>query len=124
MAEELLRKLGGNRFEPLSAGLEPGTLNPIVVEVLKQDGIDITGKKPVAVADIHNKGYEFDYVITVCDTEAAERCPIFPGGGKRIHWSFTDPSGFQGTTEDKIVKTREVKKEIEKTLKEWLKSFS
>jgi len=123
MAEELLKKLGGTRFHVSSAGLEPGKLNPYVVEVLKNEGIDISNKTPQAVDDLHQAGVEFDYVITVCDTEAAERCPIFPGGGKRLHWSFRDPSKFTGTHDEIIRYTSGVKLEIETQLRKWLSSL-
>ena len=79
MAEEILRKLAGDRFEVESAGLEPGKLNPIIIESLKEEGIDITGKPTKAAFDLYKKGNHYDYVITVCDEASAERCPIFPG---------------------------------------------
>ncbi len=121
MAEELLRKLAGDRFEVDSAGLEPGKLNPIVVEVLKEEGIDITGRQTKAAFDLYKKGNSYDYVITVCDESSAERCPIFPGLSQRLHWSFTDPSKFEGTYEEKLAKTKKVKEEIRHHLKEWLR---
>lgn len=121
MAEELLRKLAGDRFEVESAGLEPGQLNPIVVEVLKEEGIDISGKQTRAVFDLFKKGSRYNYVITVCDETSAERCPIFPGLSQRFHWSFTDPSKFEGTDDEKISQTKKVKEEIRDQLKEWLR---
>jgi len=121
MAEELLRKLGGDQYEVESAGIEPGNLNPIVVEVLKEERIDITGKKTNAVFDLFKEGRCFNHVITVCDETSAEKCPIFPGVNNRIHWSFTDPSKFEGTNKEKIVQTRKVKEEIKKTIQKWLK---
>ena len=121
MAEELLRKLAGDRFEVESAGLEPGKLNPIVVEALKEEGIDITGKSTVAVFDLFKKGNHYDYVITVCDEASAEQCPVFPGLSKRLHWGFTDPSKFEGTPEQKLIKTKMVKEEIRQKINEWLK---
>lgn len=120
IAEELLRKLAGDRFEVESAGLEPGTLNPVVVEVLKDDGIDISGKQTKAVFDLFKTGRKYDFVITVCDEASAERCPVFPGLSQRLHWSFTDPSKFEGTYEEKLVKTKKVKEEIRRQIKEWL----
>ena len=120
MAEELLRKMAGDRFEVESAGFEPGKLNPIVVESLKEDGIDITGKQTKAVFDLFKKGKHYSYVITVCDESNAERCPIFPGLCQRVHWSFTDPSKFQGTDKEKLVMVRAVKEEIRAQIKEWL----
>ncbi len=122
MAEELLRKLAGDRFEVESAGLEPGKLNPIVVEALKEDGIDISGKETKAVFELFKQGRMYTYVIAVCDETNAERCPIFPGAHKKIHWSFTDPSQFQGTVEEKLVKVRAVKEEIRAKLQDWLRT--
>lgn len=120
MAEELLRKLAGDRFEVESAGIEPGKLNPVVVDVLKEIGIDITGKKTQAVMDLLKQSKLYTYVITVCDETSAERCPIFPGVAQRLHWGFTDPSKFEGTWEEKIVKTRAVREEISQKIQEWL----
>ena len=120
MAEELLRRLAGDRFEAESAGLEPGILNPLAVEVLKEKGIDITGKKTQKVSDVHEAGRSFDYVITVCDEASAERCPAFPGGMQKLHWGFPDPSSLAGTYEDRLAKTRAVRDQIEAKIKEWL----
>ena len=120
MAEELLRKLGGDRFEVESAGIEPGKLNPIVIKALQEEGIDITGKQTNAVFDLYKQGNRYSYVITVCDEASAERCPIFPGITQRLHWGFTDPSKFTGTDEEKLAKVREVKEEIRKVIKQWL----
>jgi len=120
MAEELLRKLAGDKFDVESAGLEPGKLNPIVVEALKEEGIDITGKQTRAVADLIKRGDRYDYVITVCDESSAERCPIFPGLAHRIHWGFTDPSKFEGTDKEKLVNVREVREQIKEAIKKWI----
>jgi len=120
MAEELLRKSAGDRFEVESAGLEPGKLNPIVVEALKEEGIDIVGKSTKAVSDLVKQAKKYDYVITVCDEASAERCPVFPGPCQRLHWSFTDPSKFQGTDTEKLAKVRVVKEEIKKAIQEWI----
>ncbi|MCB9756868.1 MAG: arsenate reductase ArsC [Candidatus Omnitrophica bacterium] len=123
MAEELLRKQAGDRFAVESAGIEPGELNPIVVEALREDGIDITGKKTQAVADLLRAKKVYDYVITVCDEASAQRCPVFPGGIK-LHWGFTDPSKFTGTAEEKLQKVRAVKLEIKNKVFSWLASLA
>ena len=120
MAEELLRKLGGDRFDVESAGIEPGTLNPFVVKALKEEGIDISGKKTKAVFDLYKQGIQYNYVITVCDEASAERCPVFPGNAKRLHWGFTDPSKFQGSNDEKLVKVRAVREEIHAVISKWL----
>ncbi|MGE0269401.1 MAG: arsenate reductase ArsC [Candidatus Omnitrophota bacterium] len=121
MAEELLRVLGGGRFDTESAGIEPGRLNPVVVEVLKEEGIDITGKKTNSVSEKLKEGRPYDYVITVCDETSAERCPVFPGDVKRLHWSFQDPSSFRGTDAEKLDFTRRVKDQIKEKINAWLK---
>ena len=120
MAEEILRQLGGERFDVESAGLEPGKINPLVGEVLKEIGVDISGKITQSVFDLFKKGRIYSYVITVCDEASSERCPIFPGINKRLHWSFTDPSRFEGTWEEKIAKTRAVREEIKRKIESWL----
>ena len=114
MAEEYLRKFASDRFEVESAGLEPGTINPLVVEVLKEEGIDITGKKTNSVFEFYKEGRRYHFVITVCSKEASERCPIFPGIGpiQRLHWPFDDPSRVTGTHEEKLSKVRAIRDQI------------
>ena len=99
-----------------------GTLNPLVVEVLREEGIDISGKQTRAVFDVFKSGQMFAYVITVCDEASAERCPIFPGVATRLHWSFPDPSRFEGTWEEKLEQTRQVRDVIEAKLQEFCSS--
>ncbi len=123
IAEELLRKLAGDRFEVESAGLKPGKLNPVVIEVLNEMGIDISKKQTRAVFDCVKSGKIYNYVITVCDETGAERCPVFPGSAKRIHWSFPDPSKFEGTWKEKISKTRAIREEIRQKIESWLKFY-
>jgi arsenate reductase len=120
MAEAFLKKYGGDTFEAESAGLEPGKLNPNVVEVMKETGIDLSGKPTQAVFDLFQAGKIYNAVITVCDKEAAERCPIFPGVVKRIAWSFKDPSSFAGTREEILQQTRAVRDEIEEQIKNFI----
>jgi arsenate reductase len=120
MAEELLRKIAGDRFEVESAGLEPGTLSPYAVAALKEEGIDISGKKTVSAFDLLKQGRYFTYVITVCDGASAETCPIFPGCRERFHWSFPDPSKFTGTDEEIMKQVREVRDQIKEKIAEWV----
>ncbi len=119
MAEAFLNQICGDVFEAHSAGLEPGKLNPIVVEVMQEIGIDISGNPTKAVFDVFKSGKLFSYVITVCDETSAERCPIFPGITTRLHWSFPDPSAFQGTHEEKLAKTLEVRDIIKAKIETW-----
>ena len=119
MAEAFLNQMCGEQFEAHSAGLEPGKLNPIVVEAMQEVGIDISGNPTKAAFDFINSAETFAYIVTVCDEASAERCPIFPGGGARLHWSFPDPSKFQGTHEEKLAQTRGVRDTIKQKVEEW-----
>ena len=123
MAEAFLKKYGGERLDVESAGLEPGKLNPVVVDVMKEIGIDISQNKTKSAMDLYRQGKKYDYVITVCDESQAGACPVFPGSGVRYHWGFKDPSGFQGTIEEKRSMTRAVRDEIELKIKNWLNSL-
>lgn len=122
MAETLLNQMAGDKYEASSAGLEPGELNPLAVEVLKEIGIDISGKETQDVFSVFKSGEFFPFVVTVCDESSAEKCPIFPGVTNRLHWGFPDPSSFTGTEEEKLAKTREVRDMIRDKLSEFVKS--
>lgn len=122
MAEAYLNHLEGDRFAAESAGIEPGVLNPLVVEAMALDNIDISGNETNSVFDFHRQGRAYDYVVTVCDKEAAERCPIFPGGGQRLHWSFPDPSRFTGSHDEKLAQVIMVRDEIKETVGAWANS--
>lgn len=119
MAEAFLNQICGDEFEAQSAGLEAGKLNPVVVEAMREVGIDISGNRTKEVFDFIKRGELFAYVITVCDEASAERCPIFAGVTKRLHWSFSDPSSLQGTSDEKLEKTREVRDEIKAKIEAW-----
>jgi arsenate reductase len=123
MAEAYFRKLGGDIFEVESAGLEPGKLNPFVVRALKEDGIDISGKKTRDVFALFKAGRTYRWVITVCSREAAERCPIFPGRSEKLHWPFPDPSTFTGTDEEIMARVRGVRDAIREKVREFVASI-
>jgi len=124
MAEAFLKKYGGDLFTAESAGIEPGIMNQNVVAVMQEGGIDLTGKPTQAVFDLFQQGRLYNAVVTVCDKEAAERCPVFPGNVKRIQWSFKDPSAFKGTKEEILQQTREVRDEIEEKIKAFVREAS
>lgn len=116
MAEAFLNQLAGDRFEAQSAGLEPGVLNPLAVEVMREAGLDISAKQTKGVFDFYKRGAIFNYVITVCDEASAERCPIFPGITKRLHWSFADPAALPGSWEEKIEAASLIRDEIRQSV--------
>jgi arsenate reductase len=112
MVEAYLKKVGGDRFEVESAGLEPGKLNPYVVRALLEEGIDISGNKTQGVFDLVKQGRFYNLIIAVCSKEAADRCPIFPGRATRLVWSYPDPSTFTGSDEEIMAQVREVRDAI------------
>ena len=122
MAEAFLNNLAGDKFKAESAGFEPGTLNTIVVEAMKEIGIDISNNQTKSVFDFFKQGRLYYFVIAVCDGANAERCPIFPGLTKRLGWSFEDPASFTGTHEEKLAKTRLVRDSIKSEVETFIKS--
>jgi len=123
MAEAYLNRIGEGRYEAESAGLEPGRLNSRVVQVMHEGGIDISDNKTKSVFDMFKRGGLYSFVITVCDEASAEKCPIFPGAAKRLHWSFADPSSLSGTEEEKIRRTREIRDEIRSKIARWIEEI-
>ena len=124
MAEAFLNKLAGHKFEAQSAGLEPGELNPLAVEVMREVGIDISRNKAKSAFDLYQRGELFSYVITVCDEKSAQRCPIFPGLlTQTINWSIDDPASFTGTLEEKLEKTRRVRDAIKAKIEAFIQDY-
>lgn len=123
MAEAYLRKFGSDRFEVESGGFEPTVINPLAVEVMKEEGVDISANKTSSVFELYKEGRLYDYVITVChDSESL--CPIFPGITRRLHWAFEDPASFTGSKRIQLAKTREVRDQIKQTIQDWLEKMT
>ncbi|HKC62088.1 MAG TPA: arsenate reductase ArsC [Pyrinomonadaceae bacterium] len=117
MAEGLLRKMAGDRFEVESAGVDPSRVRAEAIEAMREIGIDISAHRSKSVDEFREE--EFDYVITVCDN-AREQCPLFPGKTERIHWSFDDPAKAEGDEATRLAVFRRVRDEIEKRLREFV----
>jgi len=83
---------------------------------MSEIGIDISGNSSKGVFELFKKGEMYGYVITVCDESTAERCPVFPGVTKRLHWSLEDPASFTGSFEERMEQTRSVRESIRKRL--------
>jgi arsenate reductase len=119
MGEAFLNHFCPDFFQAESAGLEPGKLNPLVVKVMREVGIDIGHKKTRSAFGVYMSGRLFSTVITVCDEASAERCPDFPGVLQRLRWSFPDPSTFQGTPQERLEQTRQVRDLIAAKIQTW-----
>ena len=112
MAEAFMNHLCGDSYEAESAGLEPTEVNPLVIEAMKEVGIDISGNMSKSVFNFFKEGRLYGFVITVCDETNAERCPIFPGITAKLHWSFEDPAAFTGSSEERLAKIRTLRDSI------------
>ena len=123
MAEEFLRLLGGEEFEVESAGFEATEINPLVIPVMKEEGIDLTNKKTKSVFNLYKEGRFFGYVITVCNKGKESNCPIFPGSPIRIHWDLEDPEDFIGTEEGKLEMVKELRNKIKKMVQQFIEQY-
>lgn len=122
MAEAFMKHYGKNTVEACSAGLEPGILNPDVVLVMKEKGLDISKNRTKSVFDFIKQDIPFSHVITVCDEAGAEKCPVFPGFTKRLHWSFRDPGALRGPHEEILSEIRKIRDEIELSVYRFLRN--
>lgn len=119
MAEAFLTERCPNDFAAESAGIEPGTLHPLAVAAMSEVGIDISSRSTQSVFDLLQAGRQYSYVITVCDESSGERCPIFPGQTRWLHWNFPDPSALTGSPEDRLAKTRLIRDQIRTRIDQW-----
>lgn len=116
MAEGYLRHFAGDKAEVCSAGVETHGVNPGAVEVMAEDGIDISGHTSNNIEEYRD--IEFDFVITVCDN-AKERCPFFPSTARKFHHNFPDPAKATGTKDEIQQQFRDVRRQI----KDYSKAF-
>ncbi len=118
MAEAFVNAECRGALRAYSAGLEPGTLNPHVVTVMRELGHELSRNAVKTVDDERVRARAYDYVVTVCDEASAQACPIYPTRGERLHWSFADPSSFR-EADDALTRTREVRDAIAVRVREW-----
>ncbi|GGS41342.1 arsenate reductase ArsC [Deinococcus knuensis] len=118
MAQVLLEQHVGERYDVISAGLEPGEVNPLTVRVLEEAGLPTTHLQSKGVKPLIAE--HFTFVITVCD-RAEQNCPIFPNATYRLHWPFQDPAAAQGSEEERLAVFRQVRDEIEAQAQAWLR---
>jgi len=117
MAEGLVNHDLTGKVEAFSAGTDPTFVNPLAVAVMKELGIDISGHRSKSIDEFVNE--KFDFVITLCD-HAAESCPVFFGGTRRMHMGFPDPSAITGTEQEKLAFFRKLRDQIRKEIIEFL----
>ena len=102
MAESALRHVASERFSSYSAGSTPaGSVNPKAVQLLMDRGHDtsmLRSKSWDAFGD--STSTTFHYIFTLCDSAAAETCPVWPGNPASAHWGLPDPSDAEGAEEE------------------------
>jgi len=112
IAEGWARRLAPERIDPYSAGVEPSGLNPLAVKVMREAGVDISAQRSKGLESLSK--IRFDLVVTLCG-DAAERCPLFPGGTRVLHAGFDDPPRLAAgarTEEEALRHYRRVRDEI------------
>ena len=118
IAEAYLKEMGGEHFLVESAGFDPGPINPDVIRVLQEEGIDISHKTSQKVFDLFKQGKIFDFVITVCEQEEGQ-CPVFPGVTHRLHLPFPDPAQVTGDEEERLAAIRSIRDQIKANISEF-----
>ena len=116
MAEAYLRQMAGEGVTVESAGLDPTVVNPLVVAVMAEEGIDLSGKKTQKVFDLFRDGRLFDAVVTVCEESIEGQCPVFPGVTHRLHLPFPDPAAVTGTDEERLGQVRRIRDAIKESM--------
>ncbi len=109
MAEGWAGTLWGDLFETHSAGTSPGELDPRAVEVMREAGVDISGRRAKSIEEVAGPG--FDYVVTLC-ANAAETCPVFPARTRVLHHGFDDPARLTGSEVQVLAGFRACRDEI------------
>ncbi len=117
MAEALVNQDLAGKVQAFSAGTGPASVHPLAVAAMKEVGIDISRQRSKSIDEFADQ--KFDWVITLCD-HAAESCPVFFGGGQRIHMGFPDPAAVAGDPEEKMAAFRKVRDQIRGQIVEFL----
>ena len=120
MAEAFLNDLGQGVYEAHSAGMEPSRINPMVVETMQEIGYDLSRNKTQSVFDLYRDGELYEYVVTVCDPEVDDTCPVFAGITERLNWPFPDPVEAKGTDSEKLAYVRGVRDSIKARVEEFI----
>ena len=124
MAEAFLKRNGEHLFEVESAGMRSGTINPDVIEVMLEIGIDLRNAAALSVFNLSLAGYTYDAIVALCDQRELEGCPRFPGAIRRLSWPFKDPATFQGSRVEVLEQVRQLRNQISQKTKEFVREAS
>ncbi|MGH6847635.1 MAG: arsenate reductase ArsC [Methylocella sp.] len=103
LAESILRKDGGRRFNAFSAGSHPkGAVNPLALKTLVAYGYPTEGLRSKSWDEFATRDApQMDFMFTVCGNAAGEACPLWPGQPMTAHWGIEDPAAVEGTNIEK-----------------------
>jgi protein-tyrosine-phosphatase len=118
MAEAFLRQLVGDELEIVSAGAQPGRLDPDAVAVMREVDIDISSARTKVVDPYLRQ--RFRYVITLCDREKERSCPIFPGAIWRQRWPVETPAALAAAGLDHCAAVRQARAAIRRHVVEFV----
>jgi arsenate reductase (thioredoxin) len=120
MAQGYLQHFAGNKAEVYSAGIEAHGVNPKAIQVMKEDGVDISHHTSNTIDKY--LGIDFDYIITVCDN-AKENCPYFPSKAQKFHHDFPDPAKATGAPGEVLNEFRKVRDMIKDYSRKFIKNL-
>ena len=109
MAEGFVNALFADRYRAASAGTDPGEIDPLTVEVMKEEGVDLSGHRTLRAGDISD--VHADFVVTLCE-RAQSVCPLFASSSIAFHKDFEEPASFPEDPEEKRVHYRKLRDDI------------
>ena len=119
MAEAILRRYAGERFEACSAGMEPTEVHPLTRTVLREADIDPSGLRAKGLQEFLGK-VTVRYAVVVCEREDAI-CPrVFPFATHTLYWPFEDPAEVEGSPEERLAAFRRVRERISARVRRFL----
>lgn len=122
MAEGLLRRHAGDRYEVHSAGcVKGGEVHPLTARVMDEIGVDISDHYTKELREFWGNKH-FGYQITVCKREEERElnCPIYPGMGVKFSWPFEDPRAYEGPEDEALQRFRDVRDRIDARIRSWI----
>jgi arsenate reductase len=117
MAEGYLKHFAKDNATIYSAGVETHGVNPRAIAIMKEDDINISAHTSNNLDEYLD--IQFDYILTVCDN-AKERCPVFSGKAKQLHYNFFDPSKVKGTEEEIYTAFTKTRNQIREYCKDFI----
>ena len=136
MAEGLLRHFYGEKYEALSAGATPTSVNPFAIKVMAEIGIDISKHTSKSIEEFRDK--DVDLVVSVCTNSARTACRLcssplisgrpeiveetLPGAKRYLQYGFSDPSEVEGSDEEKTAAFRRTRDDIKKWILDYFAS--